>query len=202
MTKAIIILDAKTLNEVFFETIYVDNGFFNIYYNNDDSFLFLDRINNKVISYTYNNNTYEKVVFDEYDLSNHEFKKITDISYNNSNYKIENNGNDIIITDIRNYHFEKTLFDLFKDSKVGKDIYNYSIEIDRELKGISNSDYYEIFTNKNELYIIYKFRAGFLFNKNLLGELETLAFKFDFETMSLKYIGKTPSYIKTIYFEE
>lgn len=60
MTKAIIILDAKTLNEVFFETIYVDNGFFNIYYNNDDSFLFLDRINNKVISYTYNNNTYEK----------------------------------------------------------------------------------------------------------------------------------------------
>lgn len=60
MTKAIIVLDDKTLNEVFFETIYVDNGFFNIYYNNDDSFLFLDRINNKVISYTYNNNTYEK----------------------------------------------------------------------------------------------------------------------------------------------
>lgn len=198
LTKAIVVLDAEALNELLFETVY--EGEKGAYFDSADNNDVIMKDNNKNIinKYKYADGSYtkEEYIIGEIDYERYERPPLQLIK-NDIKYKIEQNSEGLkIVTDVEDLNYQTDLFSLFKESKVGKEIYDYSVELNKEL----SLDMYELFIYNNELFITYQFKAGFLMNKSLLGKTEELIFRFDFYSRSLKYIGKTKCYVNGVYF--
>lgn len=89
LTKAILVVDAKELKAIFLKTIYEGKKGVDVYNNNDSNILIVDNNKEEATNYIYKNNTYAKIVLNEFDLNNHTYKEVTEITKNNTKYYIE-----------------------------------------------------------------------------------------------------------------
>ena len=109
-------------------------------------------------------------------------------------YTVDFNEGFLILNEQEEVVFKEDKLTLFDSSAMGIKIN----EILKDLKQEATPRLFYFYIFDNNIYLLYKYQQGFLFNKNLFGETPYLIFRFDIAAQTLKYLGLEED-IKVIY---
>ncbi len=194
-------MDPISLSEILVTTYYVGEKGVHVDFEASSNIIIKDNNQEIVTIYWYEDNVYrkEEIPLNQFNSDEFIFNFEEDWIIDGITYKIEDNFADIkIVANDGDIFYENNLLDMFEKSNVGSEIQKYLKKNNQEIKNIGSKEYDFHFHN-NELYIVFRFKMGFLMNQSLFGQTDEIIFRFDFGSKELIYLGNATEYIHYIY---